>query len=151
MNIGNPILTLFLGLLLPCIGYVARILYEKIKFRFALQNEFAKQRLVHVAEVWKAVYRWDFVVESLCREFVQDEPDQEKIHTLTINSENLMEKAMNIVEDNRFWLSRDYYTIIDFQNANVERIEAIYNNDLMGLKKASKKHKNSMQSLKDYP
>ena len=132
------------GLLLFC-GFVLNGWLEKSKARSALVNEIAKQRVVYVAEAWTAMYEAQLSIEEVFRAalpILTEEPRdevrlKESVGPLQRDSMKKMDRAVEIIRANQFWLGEEMYNrlrkfndlLVDhvraFEEANAEKLERL--------------------------
>ena len=114
-----------IGVLIGLLGLSANIVLEKFKSNLAWKSEVGKQRIASISEVWKSFYLWNKAVNDAVASLRGDIPSnqQEKeeyiieFERLDDMCEDLMNKAINTAEENRFWIAEEYYNFITFQQS----------------------------------
>ena len=145
---------LLIGGLIVLIGFAANTILEKIKSNLSLQNEFTKQRLVYIGDVWSSLYAWDDAVQSLINSTAKIQSDlqshSKELMDMESHSKELMDQAIKRAKANRFWLGQEYYNLIEFQNALVDYMNAFAERDLKGMKKAESKRDEAKRVFSDF-
>jgi|SRR5882724_2495470 len=103
-----------IGALVVLAGYLLNRALEKFKSERALANEFAKQRLEKIAELWEALYKWEAEV-LYCAGAAQKQifvvRDDEMVKAMEpllptlINLTDVRAKEVaGLIDRSRFWL-----------------------------------------------
>lgn len=123
-----------LALLLTMVAVVLNHLMVRSGARSAFENEIARQRVVHISEVWSSLYESEVVARKLLKSAREVAGDQGGYATelrkllipLQKESEHKARCAQQMIDANRFWLGRTlYYRMRAFQNAQMQMIAAL--------------------------
>jgi len=122
------------ALLLAIVAFVFNHLMVRSGARLAFENEVARQRVVHISEVWSSLYESEVVARKLLRSAREVAGDQDGYATelkkllipLQRESEQKARCAQQIIDANRFWLGKTLYKRMRaFQNAQMQMIAAL--------------------------
>jgi hypothetical protein len=124
-----------IGLIVLIAGFWLNRALERFKSSQAMTNEFTKQRVAKIAEVWEALYKYEAEMleySHLIRRAVYMVEDND----LTIALERYISKGtdlkdvqsentLTLIDRSRFWLGNDLYGIF-YKYSNVIRSHAAY-------------------------
>ncbi len=122
------------GLLLAIVAFVFNHLMVRSGAKLAFENEIARQRVIHISEVWSSVYESEVVARKLLRSAREVAGDQGGYATelrkllipLQKESEQKARCARQAVDANRFWLGKTLYNRMQtFQTAQMQMIAAL--------------------------
>ena len=123
-----------IALLLAIVALVFNHRMVRAGAKSAFEKEIARQRVIHISEVWSSLYESEVVARKLirsARELVGDEGGyamelRRLLIPLQKESEQKARCAQQIIDANRFWLGRTLYNRMRaFQNAQMQMIEAL--------------------------
>ncbi len=123
-----------LALLLAIVAFVLNHLLVRPGARLAFENEIARQRVVHISEVWSSLYESEVVARKLLRSAREVAGDPGGYATelrrllipLQKESEQKARCAQQTIDANRFWLGNTLYSRMRaFQNAQMQMIAAL--------------------------
>lgn len=122
------------ALLLAIVAFVFRYLTVRAGAKLAFDNEIARQRVIHISEVWSSLYESEVVAQKLLRSAREMEGDQGGYATelrkllipLQKESEQKVRCARQVIDANRFWLGKTLYNRMRaFQSAQMQMIAAL--------------------------
>lgn len=123
-----------IALLLAIVAFVFHHLIARSGARLAFENEIARQRVVHISEVWSSLYESEIVARKLlrsAREMAGDQGDyaselKRLLIPLQKESEQKTRCAQQVIDANRFWLGKTLYNRMwALQNAQMQMIAAL--------------------------
>lgn len=125
------------ALLLVLAGVIAKYVLERVRTRLALKSELAKQRVVHIGEVWSRLYESEAATRELLRaasrvidEHGNDEAALRNLLPLQEESRTRAGVAQQMADANRFWLGETLYNSMrSFHNVQMQLIPDFTNHN----------------------
>ena len=123
-----------IALLLAIVAFVFNHLMVRSRAKLAFGNELARQRVIHIGEVWSSLYESEAAARKLlrsARDVVVDQGDyaaelKKLLVPLQSESERKARCAQQTIEANRFWLGPTLYNRMRVcRNAQVQLIAAL--------------------------
>ncbi len=118
-----------IGFFIVIVGFWLNTKLEKFKGDRALTNEFTKQGLVKISEVWESLYKWEGDVLHYSRItlksiYLAKDDDialamEHVFPTLNTLRNERSQEARRLIENNRFWLSNTLYSNFNIYHATI--------------------------------